>query len=52
MNGGFYIFHLKNAGRPNRIDHSTCKSTGGVLCVVERYQFYIAAISDFEMAGM
>ena len=25
-------FHLKNAGRPKRMGHSTCKPIGAVLC--------------------
>ena len=36
--GHIYIFFLKNAGEPKRMGHNTCKSMGGVLCVVRRYK--------------
>ena len=29
-----FFFYLKNAGRPKRIGHNTCKSMETVLCVV------------------
>ena len=32
----FIYFNLKNAERPKRMGHNTCKSMGAVLCVVGR----------------
>ena len=39
------FFHLKNAGRPKRMDHNTCKSMGGILCVVRHWLILMSVLS-------